>query len=107
MYVGMIETRSLKILLKSFCENYSDLFKKKNTVLSATIFSFAAPLHRFHFPVHFTGEPHAISGLLCIIFLIFLSHIFYSFQRKKSASGTLTVALLLDRAGVLDIFETA
>ena len=28
MYVGMIETRSLKILLKSFHENYSDLFKK-------------------------------------------------------------------------------
>ena len=32
MYVGMIETRSLKILLKSFHENYSDLFKKNNTV---------------------------------------------------------------------------
>ena len=28
MYVRMIETRSLKILLKSFRENYSDLFKK-------------------------------------------------------------------------------
>ena len=28
MYVGMIETRSLKILLKSFHENYSDLFIK-------------------------------------------------------------------------------
>ena len=28
MYIGMIETRSLKILLKSFHENYSDLFKK-------------------------------------------------------------------------------
>ena len=33
MYVGMIETRSLKILLKSFHENYSNLFKKNNTVL--------------------------------------------------------------------------
>ena len=32
MYVGMIETRSLKILLKSFHDNYSDLFKKNNTV---------------------------------------------------------------------------
>ena len=32
MYVGMIEARSLKILLKSFHENYSDLFKKNNTV---------------------------------------------------------------------------
>ena len=28
MYIGMIETRSLKIILKSFQENYSDLFKK-------------------------------------------------------------------------------
>ena len=28
MYIGMIETRPLKILLKSFHENYSDLFKK-------------------------------------------------------------------------------
>ena len=28
MYVGMIETRSFKMLLKSFHENYSDLFKK-------------------------------------------------------------------------------
>ena len=28
MYVGMIETRSLKILLKSLHENYSDLLKK-------------------------------------------------------------------------------
>ena len=28
MYVGMIETRFLKILLKSFHENYSHLFKK-------------------------------------------------------------------------------
>ena len=28
MYIEMIETRSLKILLKSFHENYSDLFKK-------------------------------------------------------------------------------
>ena len=27
MYVGMIETRFLKILLNSFHENYSDLFK--------------------------------------------------------------------------------
>ena len=32
MYVEMIETRYLKILLKSFHENYSDLFKKNNTV---------------------------------------------------------------------------
>ena len=30
MYVGMIETRSLKILLKSFRENYSDLLKKQH-----------------------------------------------------------------------------
>ena len=28
MYVGMIETRSLKILLKSFHGNYDDMFKK-------------------------------------------------------------------------------
>ena len=28
MYEGMIETSYLKILLKSFHENYSDLFKK-------------------------------------------------------------------------------
>ena len=28
IYVGMTKTRSLKILLKSFHENYSDLFKK-------------------------------------------------------------------------------
>ena len=28
MYVGMIEIRSLKMLLKSFHENYSDRFKK-------------------------------------------------------------------------------
>ena len=31
MYEGMIETSYLKILLKSFHENYSDLFKKKTT----------------------------------------------------------------------------
>ena len=29
MYVEMIETRSLRILLKSFHENYSDLLKKQ------------------------------------------------------------------------------
>ena len=29
----MIETRSLKILLKSFHENYSDLFKKQHGML--------------------------------------------------------------------------
>ena len=28
MYVGMIETRSLEMLLKSFHENYNDLFIK-------------------------------------------------------------------------------
>ena len=28
MYIGMIETRSLKMLLKGFHENYSDLFIK-------------------------------------------------------------------------------
>ena len=28
MYAGMVETRSLKMLLKNFHENYSDLFKK-------------------------------------------------------------------------------
>ena len=33
MYEVMIETRYLKILLKSFHENYSDLLKKKNTVV--------------------------------------------------------------------------
>ena len=36
MYIGMIETRSLKILLKSFHENYSDLLKKNNTVAIAS-----------------------------------------------------------------------
>ena len=30
MHVGMIETRSLKILLKSFHENYSNQFKKQH-----------------------------------------------------------------------------
>ena len=43
MYVGMIETRSLKMLLKSFCENYSYLFKKqhgKNSIIDwKTIFA--------------------------------------------------------------------
>ena len=33
MYIGMIETRSLKILLKSFHENYSNLFKKTTRYL--------------------------------------------------------------------------
>ena len=28
MYVGMIETRSLKMLLTTFHENYSELFMK-------------------------------------------------------------------------------
>ena len=44
MYVGMIETRSLKILLKSFHENYDDLFKKNNMV---------EPIHlKFEFFAH-------------------------------------------------------
>ena len=30
MYVGMIEARSLKILLKNFQGNYSNLFKKQH-----------------------------------------------------------------------------
>ena len=34
MYVGMIGTRSLEMLLKSFHENYSDLFKKTTRYLS-------------------------------------------------------------------------
>ena len=34
MYVGMIETRFLKILLKSFHENYSDLLKKQHGSIS-------------------------------------------------------------------------
>ena len=33
MYVGMIETRSLKILLKSSYENFSDLLKKQHEIL--------------------------------------------------------------------------
>ena len=33
MYIGMIETRFLKILLKSFRGNYSDLFKKTTRYL--------------------------------------------------------------------------
>ena len=32
MYIGIIETRSLKILLKGFHENYSDLFKKQHGI---------------------------------------------------------------------------
>ena len=32
MYIGMIETKSLKILLKSFQENYSDLLKKQHGI---------------------------------------------------------------------------
>ena len=32
MCVGMIETRSLKILLKGFHENYSDLLKKQHGI---------------------------------------------------------------------------
>ena len=38
MYEGMIETRSLQILLKSFHENYSDLFKKQH-LNSVSIYS--------------------------------------------------------------------
>ena len=34
MYVGMIETWSLKILLMSFHENYSDLFKKQHGIIT-------------------------------------------------------------------------
>ena len=34
MYVRMIETRSHKILLKSFHETYSDLFKKTTRCIS-------------------------------------------------------------------------
>ena len=33
MYLGMIETMSLKILLKGFHENYSDLFKKQHSIV--------------------------------------------------------------------------
>ena len=36
MYVGMFETRFLKILLNSFHENYSDLFKTTTRYLSIT-----------------------------------------------------------------------
>ena len=36
MYVGMIETRSLKILQKSFHENYSDLLKKQHGITPST-----------------------------------------------------------------------
>ena len=32
MYTGMIEIRSLKILLKSFHENYGDLIKKQHSI---------------------------------------------------------------------------
>ena len=34
MYVGRIETRSFKILLKSFHKNYSDLLKKQHGSLA-------------------------------------------------------------------------
>ena len=34
MYIGTIETRSLKILSKSFHENYSNLFKKQHGTMS-------------------------------------------------------------------------
>ena len=37
MYMGMIETRSLKILLKSFYENYSNLFKKTTRYVKVRI----------------------------------------------------------------------
>ena len=39
MYVRMIETRSLKILLKSFHKNYSDLFKKQHGSILDEIFA--------------------------------------------------------------------
>ena len=43
MYVGMIETRSLKILLKIYHENYSDLFKKiKWCIICYELVQFAA-----------------------------------------------------------------
>ena len=37
MYVGMIGTRSLKMLLKNFHENYGDLFKKNWYVIKGTL----------------------------------------------------------------------
>ena len=37
MYVEKTETRSFKILLKSFHENYSDLFKKTTRYLGSYI----------------------------------------------------------------------
>ena len=40
MYVGMIETRSLKISLKSFHENYSELFKKTTRYVSHIVMIF-------------------------------------------------------------------
>ena len=37
MYVGMIETRFLKMLLRSFYGNYSDLFKKQHGIKLSTL----------------------------------------------------------------------
>ena len=59
MYIGMIETRSLKMLLKSFHGNYSDQLKKITwykvyKVLGAEVFCQYVPLpQQFQTCTHF------------------------------------------------------
>ena len=55
MNIGMIETRSLKILLKSFHENYSDLFKKQHGILLALL-NFLIFLKSYFFKIQRPAE---------------------------------------------------
>ena len=56
MYLGMIETMSLKILLKGFHENFSDLFIKTTRYLVQV---YPEWLPFFTIITHFEGIAHA------------------------------------------------
>ena len=66
MYIGMIETRSLKILLKSFHENYSDLFKK------TTRYATHLPYQRHYIQIY------NVFGSTCLSFTMKMSPLFGS-----------------------------
>ena len=108
VYIGMIETMSLKILLKGFRENYSDLFKK--TTRYATSCRLFQTLHHnesyYSFdprpvkqgcPNFLPGGPHAVrwtsAGAGCLKKMYSLLHetvaTHFSFFFSNPAHGTL------------------
>ena len=82
MYEEMIETSYLKILLKSFHENYSDLFKKNNMVSNLFSKGFQCHLRGENLRLKSTADPQSPSGQI-----LYKLAFFSSYTQKRRREG--------------------